>query len=146
MEPFYFAHGTLVNDFKKYLWYNLYSDSSTFIDVAVGLCLSRVIQEFWTLAFNPQVVINFSFCSPFFRIFLGLTSYHKMQKPNIYKNRVTQGRGVIIFISNISSLCSLSSDRSVKSFLVKSFLGSQLLLTFHSKQQRQQQQKTLLKL
>lgn len=79
-------------------------------------------------------IINFSFCSPLFNL-LGLTSYHRMQKTNICKNRVTQGRGVTIFHLRyfFFSLCPLSSDRSVKSFLVKPFLGSQLVLTSQSK-------------
>lgn len=87
------------------------------------------LQEFWALVFNLQIVISFSFCSPLV-IFLGLTSYHIKQKPNIYKNRVTQGRGVLIFHLKyfFFTLCPLFSDRSIKSFL-----GSQLLRTFHSR-------------
>lgn len=59
----------LVNDLIEIMCDIVYTPSSTFIDVEVGLCLFRVIQEFWTLAFNPEIVINFSFCSPLFIIF-----------------------------------------------------------------------------
>lgn len=54
------------------------------------------------------LILKLSLISPFAAhslSILGLTSYCSMQKTNIYKNRVTQGRGVIIFHFKYSLLC-----------------------------------------